>query len=343
MKRVRLKVTNGAGGTIYTPGVRRDVDFVPSGCALLDCVLGGGWALGRMANVVGDRSTGKSLLEIEACANFAYKFPKGKIWYREAEAAFDPDYAAELGLPVDRVDFGEKGINTKWDTVEDIFEDLKKQLEACAKRGEPGLYIIDSLDALSTRDELVRPIDKGSYGTAKAKLMGTLFRQLGRDLKANKFLLLIISQIRDRIGVSFGEKYTRTGGHAMDFYASQILWLAHLETLKQTKGGVSRATGVSIKAKCKKNKISKPFRECVFDITFGYGVEDRTASVDWLAEIKQLYRLGLKDSSVDAYLTKASKLDGAEYQKERELVVQAVQAAWAEVEGRFAPTRKKYG
>jgi len=296
-----------------------------------------------MANVVGDRSTGKSLLAIEACANFAYKFPKGKIWYREAEAAFDPDYAAELGLPVDRVDFGEKGINTKWDTVEDIFEDLKKQLEACAKRGEPGLYIIDSLDALSTRDELVRPIDKGSYGTAKAKLMGTLFRQLGRDLKANKFLLLIISQIRDRIGVSFGEKYTRTGGHAMDFYASQILWLAHLETLKQTKGGVSRATGVSIKAKCKKNKISKPFRECVFDITFGYGVEDITASVDWLAEIKQLHRLGLKDSSVDAYLTKASKLDGAEYQKERELVVQAIQAAWAEVEGRFAPTRKKYG
>ena len=62
-----------------------------------------------------------------------------------------------------------------------------------------------------------------------------------------------------------------------------------------------------------------------------------------MAEIKQLHRLGLKDSSVDAYLTKASKLDGAEYQKERELVVQAVQAAWAEVEGRFAPTRKKYG
>ena len=336
-------VTKGAGGTIYTPGARRDVDFVPSGCALLDCVLGGGWALGRMANVVGDKSTGKSLLAIEACANFAHKFPKGKIWYREAEAAFDPDYAAELGLPVDRVDFGEKGIDTKWDTVEDIFEDLKKQLDACAKRDVAGLYIIDSLDALSTRDELARPIDKGSYGTAKAKLMGTLFRQLGRDLKANKFLLLIISQIRDRIGVSFGEKYTRTGGHAMDFYASQILWLAHLETLKQTKGGVSRATGVSIKAKCKKNKISKPFRECIFDITFGYGVEDITASVDWLAEIKQLHRLGLKDSSVDAYLTKASKLDGAEYQKERELVVQAVQAAWAEVEGRFAPTRKKYG
>lgn len=343
MKRVRLSAKNGAGGTIYSPGPRSSVDFVPSGCAVLDCVLGGGWPLGRMANIVGDKSTGKTLLAIEACANFEKKFPKGKIWYREAEAAFDPDYAAELGLPVNKVDFGPEGINTKWDTVEDIFEDLKKQLDACAKRNVPGLYIIDSLDALSTRDELSRPIDKGSYGTAKAKLMTTLFRQLGRELKANKFLLLIISQLRDRIGVTFGEKYTRTGGHAMDFYASQILWLAHLQILKQTKGSVTRATGVSIKAKCKKNKISKPFGECVFDITFGYGVEDIAASVDWLAEAKQLNRIGIKDSEVDAYLSRAAKLSGEDYRRQHALVTAAVQAAWAEVEGRFAPTRKKYG
>src|SRR3990167_1383032 len=128
----------------YFPGAGRKLKFISTGCTTLDCVVSGGWPLGRIVNIVGDKSTGKTLLAIEAAANFARQFPKGKIWYRESEAAFDEDYATQLGLPVKQVDFGDDGLGTIWDTIEDIFEDLDKQLTRLKKLNVPGLYIIDS-------------------------------------------------------------------------------------------------------------------------------------------------------------------------------------------------------
>ena len=151
------------GGGAYFSAPSKSLQFISSGCKLLDCVLGGGWVLGRIANIVGDRSSGKTLLAIEACANFARQYSKGNIYYREAEAAFDVRYAETLGLPTDRVDFSDS-----FHTVEDMFEDLTKVLESESKAG---LYIVDSLDALSDRSELKRDMDKGSYGAEKAKQM----------------------------------------------------------------------------------------------------------------------------------------------------------------------------
>lgn len=339
--RVKLAQKQEGGGLYFPPP--KGVICIPSGCTLLDCVLGGGYALGRVVNIVGDKAVGKTLLAIEACANFARKYPKGKIFYREAEAAFDVDYAANLGLPEERVDFGKEGIETQWQTVEDIFEDLEVQLTKLEKSGGAGLYIIDSLDALSSRAELLRKVDQGSYGQEKPKLLSRLFRQYSRRIKATNLCIIVISQIRDKIGITFGEKYSRTGGHALDFYASQIVWLSHIKTLTREIRGVKRATGVQIKAKCKKNKVGLPFRECYFEITFGYGIQDAEASVDWLEEVKALDRLGMKASEVDAFLARMTKLTGEELLASRRLLSEAVIAAWQEVEGRFAPKQRKYG
>jgi recombination protein RecA len=303
----------------------------------LDCVLGGGWALGRVANIVGDKSTGKTLQAIEACANFAVKYPKGKIFYREAEAAFDEGYAEELGLPVKRVDFGPDGLETNWDTIEDIFADIEKQVDVCEKAGVPGLYIVDSLDALTSKAELGRDAEKGTFGLEKQKLLGRLFRQMIRKIKSSKMSVIIISQTRDKIGVMFGEKHTRSGGKSLDFYATHVLWLHHIETINKTSGGVKRAVGIRIKAKCKKNKISLPFRECEYDITFGYGVEDIDASIDYLVEHKALDKIGIPEKELDAF---ARKADGDA--PTREQLKGAVIATWAEIEKRFAPGRKKY-
>jgi recombination protein RecA len=159
VKKSRVNPETISGG-LYFPNKNPDIQFIPSGCTVLDLALGGGgWARRRISNIVGDRSTGKTLIAIEMAANFALSEPKGNIRYREAESAFDDKYAAALGFPVERVDRGEP-----IDTIDDLFEDMSKVIEGA--KG-PELYIVDSLDALSDRDEMERAIDKGSYCAIK--------------------------------------------------------------------------------------------------------------------------------------------------------------------------------
>jgi recombination protein RecA len=328
----------------YFPHTSKQVLCIPSGCAVLDGVLCGGWALGRVTNIVGDKSSGKTLLAIEACANFARIAPKGKgrIWYRESEAAFDEDYAIQLGLPIERVNFGPKGMESQWDTVEDIFEDLQKKLDILERTGEFGLYVIDSLDALSTRVELDRKIDQGTYGQEKPKLMGQIFRRLVRRVKKSKMCVLVISQTRDKIGVVFGEKHTRSGGKALDFYASVIIWLHHIKTLTQTINGIKQAKGVRIMAKTKKNKLGNPFRSCDFDIRFGYGMLDLEASLDWLAKAKRLHRVGLKPRGLEAFIRATRRAPRAERLEIHAEVRDAVLGVWKEMAQRMLPKESKY-
>lgn len=334
MKRQRLSLRASGGAYFAAPSAPR---FFSTGCVLLDCVLGGGWPEGRIANIVGDKSTGKTLLAIEAAANFISTYPKGKVWYNEVEAAFDRAYAAALGMPVDRVNFVEDCF-----TAEDVFEHLEAILDR-TKGKIPGLYILDSLDALSDRAEQGRDIDEKTYGADKAKKMSQLFRRLAQRLGKKRITVIIISQVRDNIGVTFGRKTIRAGGRALDFYASQVLYLAQVKRLKRTRGGIERSVGVVIKAKCDKNKIALPFRECEFPILFGYGVEDLIASVDWLKQVKRLDVITLFDGDVKRYKKVINKMDNDDYEVERECVGEIVHKVWREVEEGFLPQRSKYG
>lgn len=299
-------------GGLYFSSPKDNIQFIPSGCTVLDCVLGGGWALGRIANIVGDKATGKSLLCIEAIANFFRSYPDGQCWYNEAEAAFDVEYAEALGIPFDRVDYVED-----CDTVEAFYRHLT---ENALKGKVPKLYILDSLDSLSDQAEKERGIDEATYGGTKAKQMSQLFRRITQDIKTSNTCLMVVSQTRDNIGVTFGEKHTRSGGRAMDFYASQILWLANTGSIKRTVNKVDRVTGVKIRAKCKKNKIGLPFRECDFQLLFGYGIDDEHASREFLkAAGKPLVGI-----------------DGERLSK-------AVVDEWYRIENTFLPKKKKYG
>jgi len=324
------------GGGLYFAAPARELQFISSGCMVLDCVLGGGYPLGRIVNVVGDKSTGKTLLAIEACANFAKEYD-GSIHYREVEAAFDKSYAAALGLPIDRVDFGEKGILT----VEDVFEDLSAVLEGAGKK-RAALYVLDSLDALSDRAELGRAMDEGTYGAEKAKKMGQLFRRLVQKLESTKTCVFIISQERDAIGVTFGRKSTRSGGRALDFYASQVLWLAQVQRLKRTVKGVERPTGVKIKAQCEKNKVGLPFRQCQFDIRFGYGLDDVAANLEWLESVGRLGDVGLTKADLPKVIRNVEQMEAGEARELRAGIAEATRKAWYEIEAQFIPKRRKY-
>lgn len=319
-------------------------EFFSSGGTLLDLALGGGWAMQHIYNIVGDKSTGKTLLAIEGMANFKMKYPKGKVRYGEAEAAFDTDFAKTLGFP-DDVERPDEPLNT----VEDFELDFKKFVA----KGGPSLYILDSLDALSDEAELKKweknsraretgAEETGSFGAAKAKKMSEFFRKLVREVQTQNSCLGVISQIRDRIGVSFGETKTRSGGKALDFYASQVLWLQDLGKITKTSLGELRPIGVSIRAKVKKCKVGMPFRETEFPIIFGYGIDDEVAMLEWLSLRKRIDPEYAK--ATEKALIKARNSGNYE---DLATIKSALQAdatkIWQEIEANLAPPIAKYG
>ena len=296
----------------------------------------------------------------------AQKFPDGVIRYGEAESAFDKPYAEALGMPVDRIEWVDflkakpkRAASRARDeddetpeaeeasesdrTVEYMFEDVTRTIGRL--KGRPCLYIVDSLDALSDRSELERKDGEATMGMQKAKKLHELFRRKVGDIEKARMCVLIISQIKDKIGVTFGETKMRTGGHAMDFYASHCLWLAHIGRIKKTVGGIERVIGIEIKAQCKKNKVGLPFRECTFNLLFGYGIDDLSANVEWLLDHGLAGRLAEVDMTKSGYKTRIQALrnrGGQEVKEVRAKLNAIVVDEWARIENTFLPQAGKY-
>lgn len=370
--RRKISTDTAPSTSYFASGADKDnLQFVSSGCALMDCALGGGFVLGRVANIVGDRSSGKTLLAMEICTNFAIKYPEGWIRYAESEAAFDLEYAEALGAPVDRIIFNDNpdlnnirkrkkkkvddgdedddvptkpaAVGAPMETVEDWQADMEYHLNKYPKR--PGLYIVDSLDALSDEAEQGRDFDEGSYGGTKPKQIGKIFRTLATQLEAQNVLLVVISQIRDKLNVTFGETKTRSGGKALDFYASHIVWLAEIQKMDKTIDGIKRIIGVKVEAYVKKNKVGLPFRRAKYPILFGYGIDDMTACVEWLVEIKRtelLSDLKLTAAGYKVRLASIRDKGGAEAREMRTKLGEIVRKEWARVETTYLPKSKKY-
>lgn len=336
------EVDSAPPASYFTSGNEKEnLQFISSGCGLMDCALGGGWALGRVVNIVGDRSSGKTLLAMEACANFAAAYPNGWIRYAESEAAFDVNYAAALGVPVERIQFNSKA--SAMGTVEDWEADMVAALEA--GKGRPGLYILDSLDALSDEAELKRDFGEGTYGGTKPKLVGQLFRQHVDALELGNVCLIVVSQLREKLGVTFGETKTRSGGKALDFYASHIVWLAEKKKLTKTIDGVERVIGIDVLARVKKNKVGLPFREAAYPILFGYGIDDLIAGAEWLLEVD--CKAGLEELQISkaGYKTRIANIrnkGGDQAREFRETLKRVVATEWNRIEVQFLPKARKY-
>jgi hypothetical protein len=158
-------------------------------------------------------------------------------------------------------------------------------------------------------------------------------------------MLLIISQIRDNIGVTFGETKKRSGGRALDFYASQVVWLAEIGKIKRTVSGVERVVGAHVKARCKKNKVGMAYREVELTVIFSYGVDDELSMIDWLAKNKGLSLLAgapsdkeLKRSLGDA----RSRRDVGGVAELREYLRAGVYEHWLGIETALEPPLSKY-
>lgn len=332
VSRVPLKKKILGGGSYFT-APKDNIEFISTGCKTLDLALGGGWAEGRIFNIVGDKSTGKTLQCIEAAANFIMKHPKrGRVKYREAESAFDQSYAQAVGMPLDKVDFGDGPM----ETVEDMFEDLDYEIGRKNTSKEPLLYIVDSLDSLSDRGELSRALDDASYGMDKAKMLSKGFRMVVRKITAANITLGVVSQVRTNVGATmYQKKTTRAGGKALDFYATHVLYLTQTGKLVQTVHGIKRPTGVKIRAKVEKNKIGLPYRDADYSISFGYGIEDAWSCLEFLKIAGGLKELKLDPKEIKDYAAQCTRAELAE-------IHEVTERRWFEIEKEFVPTRRKY-
>lgn len=301
----------------------KPVERFSSGSTLLDLALGGGWAEGRVINIVGDRSTGKTLLAIEGCANYALKFGYD-IKYIEGEAAFDQSYAESVGLPTSKITF-----------PEDIYtiEGIAAEVSSIDRKT---LVVIDSLDSFSDEAELKSDFGAASYGAAKAKLLSQFFRRY--NAVSSKYVtLMVISQVRDNIGVTFGAKHTRSGGKALDFYASQVVWLAKKKMVEKTIKKVTRKVGVWSRAKVEKNKTGPPFREIDQLIRFGYGVDNIASILEWFVGNDTMTK-----AEATAVKKKLNTLGDDEYFDLLNTYIEKCQKVWTEIESCFEPERCKY-
>jgi len=256
------------------------------------------------------------------------------VRYAEAEAAFDVGYGQTMGFPV-----GLEPVNGI-ETVEQWYDDVHSFVQSVDNR-YPSLYILDSLDALSDAAEMEREIDKGSYGASKARKLSEMFRRTVKSLERSNTTLMIVSQIRDKMNVSFGETKTRSGGRALDFYASIILWLAEIEKVKRTVLGADRVVGIWVKALTKKNKCYAAFRQADIAIMFGYGMHDGQTLLDWLKTHKVM--------EPTAFAEAEKKLAAIMKQGDRqtlrameEELAAAVITRWNAIDEQLQPRMRKY-
>lgn len=351
MKRLKLtddvenSSNDGKVGNYFTDD--KPTGFISSGCQILDSVMGFGYPLGKIVNVVGNRSTGKTLLAIELCANFNKAYPESKIYYHEAEAAFDPAYAETLGMPLAAVEFVEpsKTIPDVF-TVEGLFKKLDEIIEEKLENKDttPSIYVLDSLDALSDAKEQESEIDEGTYGMAKAKQLSTLFRRLVARMNKANLMFLVISQVRTKVNATaFGEKTTRAGGMALDFYASIILHLNETEKIQKTINGIKRPIGVWVKVRCKKNKVALPYRECEVPIYFGFGIEDVIANINFLKLVKgSLEQLELTTAITEGGISDVAREVRSGNKELGVKISELARKVWKEVDTGFMPEFKKY-
>jgi recombination protein RecA len=237
---------------------REELKRFSSGIPSLDEAIGGGWPLGRMVEIFGGESSGKSTLCYHAISEFQKAFPDEDVAYIDSEFSFDAKYAEDVGVNVDQILFQQP------ETGEDAFNVIDCLFKAGVK-----MVIVDSVAALTPRVELEKDIGEVSMGTT-ARLMSQGLKRLAAETSKADGFLMFTNQIRDKIGViGWGEKTTTSGGKALPFYASIRVKLASMGTEKE--GDVAICS--KVKAVIKKNKTAPPLREAQFSITYGIGVD----------------------------------------------------------------------
>nr|DAG92044.1 MAG TPA: Protein recA [Herelleviridae sp.] len=258
------------GKEIVAGNTSQEVTFISSGSMGLDLALGGGYPLGRIVELRGYESSGKTTLALTACASIQRQTGKA-IVYVDRENAIDMDYVEALGVDISP----QKFILTQAGTAEECLEIIRES----AKSDAVGGIVMDSVAAMFPRCYLEAEVGDAKMGVL-ARLMSAWLPGIVGDLKRNNIIALFINQYREKIGVMYGSPKTTPGGKSLGFYASQILDIAKSGVV----GDKGEESAIHVKVRVEKNKVAPPLRKAEFDIRFGEGVDRASEVLDLAVE-----------------------------------------------------------
>ena len=254
-------------------GVDEQIEVIPSGSLSLDLALGiGGLPRGRVVEIFGPESSGKTTLALHAIAEAQKR--GGTCAFIDAEHALDPTYARKLGVDVDNLLISQP----------DAGEQALEICDTLVRSGAVDVVVIDSVAALVPRAELEGEMGDSHVGL-HARLMSQALRKLTGSVSKSNTMLIFLNQIRLKIGVMFGNPETTTGGNALKFYASVRMEIRRIGSIKDREN----VTGNQTRVKVVKNKLAPPFREVEFDIMYGEGI----------SKVGELVDLGVKAGVVE--------------------------------------------